>query len=52
MKQKIMTHLILNPSYFKWGSERLANKFTCSARTIRSIVKKLDSVKENYLRNL
>lgn len=52
MKQTIQNHLVTNPSYFKWGAARLAKKFNCSEKTIRTIVKNLGPIKENYLRSL
>lgn len=52
MKQTIENHLVTNPSYFKWGATRLARKFNCSEKTIKSIIKKLEPFKESYLRNL
>lgn len=52
MKQNIENHLVTNPSYFKWGASRLAKKFNCSERTIRTIVRKLEPIKENYLRSV
>lgn len=52
MKQRIENHLIANPSYFKWSAQRLAAKFNCSTKTITSITKKLESVRQNYLKSL
>lgn len=52
MKQRIENHLVTNPSYFKWSDNRLATKFNCSIKTIRSIVRKLEPVRQNYLQNL
>lgn len=52
MRQRIIQHLTANPSYFKWSDEKLARKYGCSMRTIRSIVRNLDYVKKEYLRNL
>ena len=52
MKQHIENHLVTNPSYFKWSDKRLATKYNCSEKTIRSIVRKLEAVRQNYLRNL
>lgn len=49
MQSKIKQHLIDNPSYFKWGAERLAKKYNCSLRTIHSILRKNNSIRENYL---
>ena len=51
MKQRIEQHLQSNPSYFKWSDKRLAAKFNCSVRTIRSIVRNLDAEKKAYLRS-
>jgi hypothetical protein len=50
MVSRITVFLTQNPSYLKWGKERLANKFNCSPRTISNIVKNLSDIKENYLR--
>ena len=50
--KKIQKHLKNNKSYFKWGNERLAAKYSCSIEDISNIVKKLRKVKEEYLRNL
>lgn len=52
MKQRIENHLVTNPSYFKWSAERLAAKFNCSVKTIQSITKKLEAVRQNYLQSL
>lgn len=52
MKHQIEQHLLANPSFFKWGETRLANKYNCSVKTIRSIVKKLEPQRQNYLRSL
>ncbi len=52
MKQQIENHLVTNPSYFKWSEQRLANKFNCSPKTIRGIVRKLEPIRQNYLRSL
>ncbi len=52
MKSQIEKHLITNPSFFKWGEARLANKYNCSIKTIRSIVRKLESERQKYLRSL
>ena len=51
MKSQIEKHLITNPSFFKWGEARLA-KYNCSIKTIRSIVRKLESERQKYLRSL
>lgn len=41
-----------NPSYFKWSTQRLADKYGCSIRTMTGIVKDLESRKREYLRSL
>ena len=51
-KKQIRKHLKSNPSYFKWGVERLAKRFNCDEQTISNIVKKLSQDKKDYLRNL
>lgn len=48
----ILKHLKNNPSYFKWGKERLAKKFNCNVEDISNIVKKLSQKRKEYLRNL
>ena len=52
MKAKITKHLTEKPSYLKWGAKRLAAKFGCSERTIKSITKNLTSVKSNYIASI
>jgi len=51
-KEQIRQHLTENPSFFKWGRERLANKYGCSVKTISLIVQDLGKTKTKYLRNL
>lgn len=51
-KFKIASHLIENNSYFKWSTERLADKYNCSEKKISNIVNLLDPIKQQYLRNL
>ncbi len=52
MKQRIENHLVAKPSYFKWSAERLATKFNCSVKTIRTITKRLEPLRQNYLQSL
>lgn len=52
MKNQIESHLISNPSFFKWGESRLANKYNCSVKTIRYILRKLEPQRQAYLRSL
>lgn len=49
---KITNHLMENNSYFKWSTQRLAQKFNCSEKRISNIVNLLDPIKQQYLRNL
>lgn len=50
MTQKIANHLKKNPSYLKWGKERLAKRFGCSVKTMTNIVESLSKVKARYLK--
>lgn len=50
--QKVTGHLMANPSYFKWSASTYAKKMNCSPRTVSNIVKRLDNIKQDYLRNL
>lgn len=52
MTQTITNHLINNNSYFKWGKERLAEKFGCSVKTVTTVMNALKAEKTNYLRSL
>lgn len=52
MVKKITTFLTSNPSYLKWGNERLAEKFGCSVKTIQRLKKELSEVKRNYIASL
>lgn len=52
MTRKIMRHLMENNSYFKWGKKRLAKKYGCSQKDITTILNKLETIKETYLKNL
>lgn len=52
MTTRIKNHLNANNSYFKWGKERLAEKFGCSIKTITTIVNQMKTEKMNYLRSL
>ncbi len=52
MTQTITNHLINNNSYFKWGKERLAEKFGCSVKTVTTVMNALKTEKTNYLRSL
>lgn len=49
MKERIKNHLTDNPSYLKWGVSRLSLKFSCSEKTIKSILKDLQGVKKDYV---
>lgn len=49
MKKRITQHLINNNSYFKWGVARLAEKFNCSERTIKSVMNTLTTERRSYL---
>lgn len=52
MTRKIKSHLLDNPSYMKWGITRLANKFGCSERTMKSVLNSLAEAKQIYLTSL
>lgn len=52
MIKNITDKLTSNPSYLKKGDEWLANKFSCSPRTIRRIKQSLSNVKRDYLSSL
>jgi hypothetical protein len=52
MISKITEFLTSNPSYLKKGDEFLAEKFSCSPRTISRIKTNLKEVKRKYLRSL
>ena len=52
MTKKIKNHLKTNPSYLKWGVERLASKFGCSQRTMKNVLTDLTHFKQNYLESL
>mgnify|MGYP003535001415 CR=1 FL=1 len=52
MTKKIKNHLKQNPSYLKWGVTRLANRFNCSERTMKTIVNELKEVKQAYMSEL
>lgn len=40
------------PSYFRWSSNRLANYFGCSLKTITNIKKELHTIYRKYEKNL
>jgi hypothetical protein len=52
--KRIHTLLLLNPSYCKWGSERLAIKTGLAVSTINRFKKTelFKQIKSNYLRGL
>jgi hypothetical protein len=51
-KTSISAFLKANPSYLKWGAERLANKFNVELETIERICKRLRNVKRDYIASL
>lgn len=52
MIKRIKTHLTKNPSYLKWGAERIAEKFGCSVQTAKRIKKELYDITQSYRASL
>lgn len=50
--QSITSFLKSNPSYLKWGPQRLADKFGVEVDTISRICKRLKNFKREYIASL